>query len=204
MKGQIFPLPSPRTLLAAALLLGGCSVLPTPTTPDAQYDFGPPVAAAPAVKVNGTVLVHEPLAPAWMDGPALHYRLLQTAPAQPRAYANSRWVMPPAALLTARLKSRLAEASPGVYGPTDSLRADQVLRLELDEFAQVFDSPQSSRAVVRVRALLAAGRAAPLQKTFTVERPAATPDAPGGARALIAAADESVNQILAWVAAAKP
>lgn len=198
-----FPLqPALRSALFALLLavVSGCSVLPTPAAPDAMYDLGPLPEAAPP-KLARSVVVHEALAPAWMDGPGMHYRLMQRAPAQPLAYANSRWVMPPAALLTARLKSRLAEAGPGVYAPADGLRADLVLRLELDEFAQWFDAPTASRGVLRVRALLAAGREAPLQKTFVVERPAPSADAAGGARALIAASDEAVAQILAWVAA---
>lgn len=188
--------------LAATLLLAGCSVLPSAKAPEASYDFGPlPTAATTALKIEKSVLVHDALSPAWLEVSAMHYRLAQTAPAQPRTYANSRWVMPPAALLTARLKSRLAEISRGVYAPVDGQRTDITLRLELEEFVQVFDTASNARGLLRVRASLGATRQAAIQKTFIVERPAATPDADGGAKALIAATDEAIAQIVAWVAA---
>lgn len=195
-----------RAGLLVMLLAGGCTVLPQPTTPEALYDFGPMPALSAGVgtlRIEKTIVVHEAASPAWMDASALHYRLLQSAPAQPRSYASTRWVMPPAALFTARLKNRLAEASRGTWSPGDGQRGDLTLRLELDEFAQWFDSPSASRAMVRVRASLSAGREPAIQKTFSVERPAATPDAAGGARALIAASDDAVAQIVEWVAASR-
>lgn len=189
-----------------ALVLGACSVVPKPHAPEAYYDFGP-LSAAPAIaaRLDKSVAVHDAAAPVWLDAPAIHYRQAASSPAQPRSYANSRWVMSPAALFTQRLKSRLADASRGVYAPGDGVRTDLSLRLELEEFVQAFDSAAASRGRVRVRASLAqagAGRhGAPLQKTFTVERAAPSPDADGGAKALIAASDEAVKQIVEWVAA---
>ncbi len=190
--------------LSVSLLIAGCNVLPAAKAPEASYDFGPlpaaPVAAPATARIDKSVVVHDAQSPAWMEVSAMHYRLAQTSPAQPRSYANSRWVMPPAALLTARLKSRLAESSRGVYAPVDGLRADITLRLELEEFVQVFDSATTSRGVVRVRASLGTARENAVQRTFTVERPAASPDADGGAKALIAASDEAIGQIVAWAA----
>lgn len=193
-------------MLFCLLLAGGCSVLPQPVAPGTLYDFGPPPAVSPAAtapRIDRTIVLHDAVAPVWMDAPGIHYRLLQSTPAQPRSYANSRWVMPPAALFTSRLKSRLAESSRGAWSAGDGLRADLTLRIDMDEFAQWFDGPAASRAVVRVRASLSAGREPAQQKSFSVERPAATPDAAGGAGALIAASDEAVAQIVDWVAGQK-
>ncbi len=196
----------PGMLLSLLLLAAGCSVLPQPVAPGTQYDFGPAPAASPAAtapRIDRTILLHDAVAPAWMDAPGIHYRLLQSTPAQLRIYANSRWVMPPAALFTNRLKGRLADSSRGAWSASDGLRAELTLRIDMEEFAQWFDGPTASRAVVRVRASLSSGREPAQQKSFSVERPAVTPDAAGGAAALIAASDEAVAQIVDWVAAQK-
>jgi ABC-type uncharacterized transport system auxiliary subunit len=189
------------SLVVVALFAAGCSVVPKPHAPEAYYDFGPlPAAEGSAVRMDKTLTVHDVQSPSWLDVPAMHYRLAQSAPAQPRSFANSRWVMSPAALFTQRLKSRLAEVSRGVYAPSDSVRTDQVLRLELEEFVQVFDGT-AARGQMRVRASLSTGRGAPAQRTFSVERTAHTADADGGAKALIAASDETIRQMVEWVAA---
>jgi len=189
------------TLSLVALLLAGCSVVQPARTPEASYDFGPPPSAVAGPKLDKTVMLHDATAVLWLDLPHLHYRLAQSAPAQPRSYANSRWVMSPAALFTQRLKGRLADAGKGAYSPNDGVRTDLTLRIELEEFAQMFDSATASRGVVRVRASLTGGKEAPVQKAFMVDRPAATADADGGAKALIAASDEAIKQIVEWTAA---
>ena len=84
--------------------------------------------------------------------------------------------------------------------PADGLRAAFSLRIELEEFAQVFDAPGSSRAVLRARASLLGSRALVAQRTFSLERPATTADAAGGVRALIATSDELIGQLLEWTA----
>jgi cholesterol transport system auxiliary component len=191
-------------LLSSLLLAGGCSVLPQPVAPGMLYDFGPaPQAAGAGPRIDKAIVLHDAVAPSWLDGAGIHYRLLQSSPAQLRSYANSRWVMPPAALFTNRLKSRLADSSRGTWSAGDGLRADLTLRIDVEEFAQWFDGPAASRAVVRVRASLSAGREPAQQKSFSVERPAATPDAAGGVAALTAASDDAVAQIVEWVAAQK-
>jgi len=188
-------------VVAALIVVAGCSVVPKPHTPEALYDFGPLLVGASAARLDRSLTVHDAQAPSWLDAPAMHYRQAQSAPVQPRNYANSRWVMSPAALFTQRLRSRLAEASRGVYAPADSVRTDLVLRLELEEFVQMFDSTTASRGQVRVRVSLSAGRDAPVQRTFSVDRPASSADADGGAKALIAASDEAIRQIVEWVSA---
>ena len=192
-----------RTVTAGllALLASGCS-LPLNGKGEVQtYDFGPFLQAkASGGRLTQPVLVYEVTAPAWMESPAIFYRLAYVDPSRPLAYASSRWVMPPAALLSARLRQRLSGAGGGVILPSDGLRAPAALRMELEEFTQVFDAEAKSRAVVRMRASLAGPRSLIAQKSFSVDRVAPTPDAEGGVRALSAASDEALAQVLAWMA----
>ena len=77
------------------------------------------------------------------------------------------------------------------------------LRVELQEFSQIFDTAETSSGLVRLRATLveAKGGADRLvaQKVFVVQRPAVSADAPGGVRALKAATDAAVDEIGAWL-----
>jgi cholesterol transport system auxiliary component len=184
-------------LLAAVLAatLMACSVLPPVPPAPAVFDFGlGPVLAAPA----GAPVAVQVTAPAWLDGTAMLYRLAYGDGARLVSYRDSRWAGPPAALLQERLKQRLARASGAV--------APLMLRVELEEFCQLFDAPASSRAVVRVRAaVLEASTGRVLrQQAFAEEVPAATADASGGARALANAADATVARVIEWAAAAPP
>lgn len=184
--------------LGLALTLAGCSLAPAPTPAPVNYDFGP----APAGRPKGSrqaLLVHDVSAPAWLDSPLIHYRLAYQDAARPQSYADSRWVMSPAALLTQRLRGQLAASgSGGIVLPGDVARANHALRVELDEFAQVFDAPGKSRAVVRLRVSVVGNRVLLAQRNFQVERPANTPDAEGGVRALIGASDEAIDQLIGW------
>src|SRR5882762_2080642 len=78
--------------------------------------------------------------------------------------------------------------------------AKYALRVDLEEFIQVFEAPGKSRAVVRFRASVLGKRSLTAQRSFSVERPAKTPDAEGGVRALIGASDEAVEQLIGWAA----
>lgn len=184
--------------LGLALTLAGCSIAPAPAPAPANYDFGPAPAGQPK-GARQALLVHDVSAPAWLDSPLIHYRLAYQDSARPQAYADSRWVMSPAALLTQRLRGQLAASgSGGIVLPGDAARANYALRVELDEFAQVFDAPGKSRAVVRLRVSVVGNRTLLAQRDFNVERPAGTPDAQGGVRALIGASDEAIDRLVGW------
>ena len=183
------------------IFLGGCSLAPTQIEV-ASYDFGNAPAAPASARLSPSLLIFDVATPAWMDTAAIHYRLAYQDATRPRPYAGSRWVMPPAALVTQRLRQRFASASSGgILVPADGVRAAYSLRVEIEEFAQVFDAPGSSRAVLRARASLLGSRALVAQRTFSLERPATTPDAAGGVRALIATSDDLIAQLLDWTAA---
>jgi len=173
------------------LQLGGCALGPPARSVPAAWDFGPPAAQAPRLRVKALGAL-EVTAPRWLDTPHAWYRLAYANAAQPMAYAQTRWLMPPAVLLDARLRERLVGGGAVLGGPGPQLR------LELDEFTQVFDSEKASRAVLRARATLVSGREVLRQRQFVVEEAAATPDGPGGAAALARASDRLVEQLLDW------
>ena len=190
-------------LLLALALLAGCSVGPQTHYGFASYDFGLPRAGKDATpRLQQDLLVAELSAPGWMDNSGIYYRLAYQDPTRPQAYAHSRWVMPPAALLGRKLRARIAGASTAaVFTPADAVRADYTLRLDLEEFSQVFEAADKSRAVVRLRATLVRGRAIVAQQDFGVERAAPSANAEGGVRALIAASDEAGSTLIDWLAA---
>ncbi len=184
---------------ALCLACAGCSIAPAPAPAVANYDFGPVPDRHPAQGPRQALLVHDVGAPAWLDSPLIHYRLAYRDSARPQVYAESRWVMSPASLFTNRLRGQLsASGSGGIVQPGDGARAGYALRVELDEFTQVFDAPGKSKAVVRLRASVLGDRSLVAQRSFSVERPARTPDAEGGVRALIGASDEAIDQLIGW------
>ena len=79
-----------------------------------------------------------------------------------------------------------------------------LLRLEIVEFSQVFDSASSSNAVVRVRASLIGqdrrgGNVLLGQQLFSAQTPAPTADAAGGARAMAVSVNDLATQLSNWL-----
>jgi cholesterol transport system auxiliary component len=189
-------------LLLSLAVLAGCA-MPQSRDGIASYDFGLPRSDKEAnPRLQHDLVVDALTAPAWMDNAGIYYRLAYQDATRPQAYAQSRWVMPPAALLGQSLRASIARANKAaVFTPADGVRADYTLRLELEEFSQVFDAADKSHAVVRLRASLIRNRGVVAQQDFSIERASATPNAEGGVRALIAASDEAGNGLIDWLAA---
>lgn len=192
--------PFGMAVLLAACVLAGCSLGPQ-REPAESYDLGPPrgdASSKPAM--TAVLLLPEISAPAWLDGNGIIYRLGYESDVHPQAYAGSRWVAPPAARLSQRLRGRFAGVAGGVLTNADGARADYALRVELEEFSQSFTAPDTSRVNLRARASLVrlADRALVAQRVFSVERAAPTADARGAVAALGAASDEFVGLLLAW------
>lgn len=206
-------------LIAAALAVAGCSALPAPPPRADVYDFGPgtmPAAAAIANAPATQAAALPPLALADVGttglpegSSALLYRLAYANAQQLRTYGQARWSQPPAALLQQALHERLGQRRVVLSGD-DGLalqlgqgRLPGVLRVQLEEFSQVFSAPDTSTGLVRVRAVLgdagAAGETLVAQRVFSAQRPAATPDAAGGAQALAAAAAQVADELAQWV-----
>jgi cholesterol transport system auxiliary component len=189
----------------AIVLLAGCTLGPSPREAASVYDLGPPQSySAAQPRIGPSLLVQDIGSPAWLNSTAIVYRLHYRDPARQFAYAHSRWASSPGSLLAQKLRSRLAAASAGgVVTAQDNARADYALRIELEDFSQVFDSAVKSRGVAVARASLvdASRRTLSAQQVFTVEKPADSADAEGGVRALTAASDELAQSIAGWVAA---
>jgi len=199
-------------LLSGLVLASGCSVIDKPMRAS-LYDFGPgmsaPQAAPVATPLAPLAIADITTAGGALDGQGVLYRLAYTDIQQLRPYAQARWTMPPAQLVRQRLRERLGErrvvfnAREGVAlnrGQNPDLR---MLRLELEEFSHLFTTPDNSVGLVRLHATLVqltpAGERLVGQRELVVRRPAATPDAPGGVRALTAATDAAIDEIDAWL-----
>ena len=199
--------------LSLALLLGACSSLPDRPTRPVTYDFGPgPLATAPTDRMA-------PLAPialadveptGVLDGStAVLYRLAYSNAQTLLPYAQSRWSMPVAQLVRQRLRDYLGQRRAVLTAGESSalVRTNGalplVLRVDLDEFSHIFDSPTTSAGLVRLRVTLVdvtpAGEKLLGQRQIIVQRPAATNDAPGGVAALALATDAAAQEIADWI-----
>ncbi|MCR8958090.1 PqiC family protein [Variovorax sp. S2] len=200
--------------LGLALLLAGCGALPDKPARATLYDFGPGIAASaaaanPPATALPTLALAEIESNARLDGTQILYRLGYADANELRPYGQSRWSLPPAQLLRQRLRDALSERRT-VLGPEESAtiartegRVPDTLRISLDEFSHYFESAGSSVGLVRLRATLIRGTTGGDrvlgQRTFTVRRPAPSADAPGGVKALAAATDAAVADIVQWV-----
>jgi len=208
--------PGPRSrwmaaaLLVALGLLAGCATPDKPVRPT-LYDFGPgmtPAAAAGAAPLSALVLGDvEPGGS--FEGSALLYRLGYADAHQLRPYALARWTAPPAQLVRQRLREHLGRERP-VLDLADAASISRrggamprVLRVELEEFTHYFETESASQGLLRLRCTLlentAAGERLLAQRTVVLRRPAPTPDAAGGVRALAAATDAAAEEIAGWL-----
>lgn len=190
------------TLSAAALLAGCAGNRPVP----ALYDFGPATAgpATAAAPPLPALVVADVKGPSWLDSDRMYYRLLYADAQQARPYANSHWNAPPLQLLGQRLKARMAQAGVKVLSATDAATGVTLLRVEIDEFAQHFDTPRHSSGRLTLRASLLRGRRLVDQRSFSRASAAASADAAGGAVALAAVADAVAADLLGWIATLPP
>lgn len=147
---------------------------------------------------------------------AVLYRLAYADARQLRPYQQARWSLPPAQLVQQALRTHLGTQR-AVLRAEDALAAARasdaqdsaaalpaVLRIELEEFSQVFTSPSDSVALVRLRATLSAPAAGGEhllgQRLFSTQVPAASPDAAGGTRALAEATAQAARELSQWLA----
>ena len=196
-------------------LLSACAV-PGPTPRAAIYDFGPgPLtteASTETAKLPSLVIEMVDINPA-LDSTAMLYRLAYADSQQLRPYSLARWSMTPTQLLRQRLRAHLAQrytlVTPGdeaerASAPRAAARPLLSLRIELEEFSQLFSAPESSVGLLRLRATVApaGGATGPhvAQRSVIMQRSAPSPDAPGGARALSAAVDAAAQDLERWLA----
>ena len=189
------------------LTCSGCTLIGTGANKAESlslYDLGPLPAAASNSAAPLALSIAEVNTPSWLDSPMMYYRLIYTNEQQPRAYAGSRWAMPPGQLLSQRLKARLAQAGSVAVAASDGAANIALLRIDADEFTQGFDSPTQSKAHLALRASLFDGRKLVAQKTFVQRAPAPSADAAGGAKALANATDAAISDMMNWLTAMAP
>jgi len=187
------------TAVVLGLLVCGCvSQRALPVRYDLDGFEDPPPAGS---RLDATIAIPPIQAPSWLRSTALVYRLDYAPPANPRAYALSEWTAPPSELLTLRLRERITEANDGftlTHLPEDT--GGYRLEVSLENFAQVFPSPDRSRCVVTLTAtVLRSGDQIIAQRTFRSERPAPSGTAAGAVEGLVAASDSDFDQILGWL-----
>ncbi len=181
-------------VLLAALLLSACVGGAGNSVPSVTYDFGLPVAR---LAVGGTWpgLSLEVRSPSWFDSTNVDYRLAYADPLTRRQYVGSRWAGAPAQLIAQRLRQQL-----GVVSATANSATDCLIRVELQEFSQVFDSPQSSRGVLTASVSLIDGkRRVVAERLAVIDKPALGADASGGVQALVAASTEFGRLLSDWL-----
>ncbi|NMM14698.1 MAG: hypothetical protein HHJ17_14345 [Rhodoferax sp.] len=195
--------------LIILLSLTGCA-LPRSPVRATVYDFGPGSLSSPASQPApraplGPLVIGEIEANPALDSTAILYRLAYADAQQLRPYAQARWSMTPAQLLRQRLRAYLGQ-SRALLNPGDStlnIATTHTLRIELEEFSQLFEAPNQSVGLLRLRATLAqpspSGEKWVAQHSVIVKRPATSTDAAGGVRALTAAADAAVQEIEQWL-----
>lgn len=189
------------------LMLTACA-LPSAPPRATVYDFGPgALITQPTSRMAPLppLALAEVEANAALDSTAVLYRLAYTDALVLRPYAQARWSMAPAQLVRQRVREHLSLRR-AVLNPGESASAattPATLRLELEEFSQLFESTTASTGLIRLRAtvLQASGTGEKLigQKTFIVQSPAPSADAAGGARALTAATDAAVLELDQWL-----
>lgn len=201
------------TAVFSLIILAGCSALPAAPERPVLYDFGPglqdPAPAQPQAALPPLALATVDSAGLPEGSTAVHYRLAYADAQQLRPYQAARWSQPPIQLVRQSLQARLGQRRTiiGVAGTLAGARANgqppAVLRVELEEFSQVFASAQHSTGLVRLRATLtqpsALGENLLAQRLFIVRQPATRPDAQGGAQALAQAAEQVAREVADWL-----
>ena len=199
------------------LTLSGCG-LTRPTASPVVYDFGPGrSSSAPApLATLAPLILDQVQASSALDSNALLYRLAYVDAQQLRPYAHARWSMSPPQLVRQRLREQLGQdralLEPGaIFSPSKRNAPDAAtgvtpptLRLELEEFSQLFEAPERSVGLLRLRATLTqaspSGDALLAQRTIVLQRPAPSADAAGGAQALRLATDAAAQELAQWLA----
>lgn len=204
------------TCISACVLVlaAGCSGLPDKPTRALMFDFGPGATVqAPQNRMAPLLPVAvDDIATAGgvLDNMGVLYRLGYADDQQLRPYSQARWSMPPAQLVRQRLREKLGERR-AVFNAGEGVALNRsqnavlplLLKLQLEEFSHIFTAPDTSFGLVRMRATIVevtpAGEKLLSQRNIIVQRPAPSPDAPGGVKALTAATDAAIGEIDEWL-----
>lgn len=172
-----------------SVLLAACSLAP-PMQQNATIYYDLPPAKA---ETGGSLRSLDVVPSSWLAGTAMYYRLAYADGNRREHYAGSRWSGQPAELVGIRLQNSLMSGSGGTG-------AGCRLRVDLDDFVQVFDSAQSSRMVLEGRATLYGAQQVVLaRRTLSLSQPAGS-DAAGGVAASGPLTAALAGDLRAWIA----
>ena len=173
--------------LALTLAISACSIFPPPAPPPVLHDLGPSEYHAKPTQANWSSVVVD--APQWLGDEHIRYRLAYFDPTRVGFYARDRWLAPPPSLLAQRLS-----VAGGGYGYR--------LRIELLEFEQVFDGPNSARAILGFRAEAQRPEDGKVAGERTFRLALATPgaDAAGAVKAFSELTEQAITAIGTWLA----
>ena len=178
-------------------ILAGCATVARNTAPPNVYDFGQPARAITeqeTAKIGAQIALEVWAAP-WLDTTHIDYRLDYDDPLKRRYYADSRWAASPRTLVAQQLQRQL-----GLVSLNGGVSVDCLLRVELHEYSHVFGSAQESQGVLLGQASLIDGKRRVIAvRPFSIEVAAATPNAPGGVRALVQSSAEMGQQLGVWL-----
>jgi cholesterol transport system auxiliary component len=186
-----------RRIVAAAwvtLVLAGCGGLQLQPRQLAVYDLGlgerSMLSPALATELAPAQIVF--VTPPWLESDAMQYRLAWSDPARRRAFAESRWVSAPASMLELVLERTLRP---------DAASGRCRLRVDLDEFVQVFSTAERSEIRIVLRAGLLPPRSdlALATREFGLVEPAPSANASGGARAFRVGAQRLGAELSDWI-----
>lgn len=182
-------------LLASIALLSACNGIGIPPKPVAIYDLG--LVAARSLPADAVPSRIQFLAPTWLEASAMQYRLEWDQPLRRRAFADSRWVAKPPEML-ARALDRAVRSN-------GTASSECRLRIELDEFIQIFEAEDRSHVELVARAswLPARSEAALARKEFRLSQPA-SPTAEGGVAAYRELAGQFSEQLVLWLSELDP
>lgn len=197
--------------LGASSLVACSSLAPDKPARATLYDFGVVTATPAAASTRqGAIVLADLEAAGTLEGSSLLYRLGYANGHQLLPYAQARWAAPPPRLVRQRLREVLGrdravlDASESAALARSGGTMPPTLRVDLEEFSHVFDSPTQSFGVLRLRVTLMentpAGERLIGQRIVVQRQPAPSADAPGGVRALTAATDAAAQEIATWLA----
>lgn len=208
-----------KAMLSLVLLVGGLtacsSALPSKPVTQQSYDWGVLSAAqsgddsaAATSSIRPLVVVHRATAPSKLSGNRMWYRLAYKNAQQLLPYRDSKWADSPASMFENTLLAQLGQQFNALkaaekVGMADYARPALELRLELVECSQIYTAPDTSDAVLQVRATLSqrtGGQVALLYTGVLQEKVPAGANANTGARAMQIAATQMAQKIQAMMA----
>lgn len=193
-------------------LLAGCASFVDKPVRATLYDFGPGQVTAPKAQqpTRAPLVLADIDAAGALEGSAVLYRLGYADDHQLKPYSQARWSAPPPQLVRQRLREQIGRdrivlnPGEGASLARSGGLLPRSLRIELEEFSHLFQSPAQSVGLLRLRATLlentAGGEKLLAQRNVVVQRPAPSADAPGGVRALTAAVDAAADELVQWLA----